>query len=264
LKAAQLCGIAEVYGGDAGQAITQNRTSEVRKLEVRRDGFPTTLYVKKYWAPTWGHVWRGVFRGTFFGTSKVRREYDNLQRLRSLGLDAPEPVACGEERCFGFLVRSYLISAGIPDPMPLDWYIGRFLKEMSRPDQSRVRHELIERLARHTRSMHGHGFVHYDYFWRNILLSGGKLDHFYLIDAHKGCLRSSRRIETLRIVDLAALDAPAPAFLRRSERLRFFLCYRDHRRLTRQDRRLIRRILDYARPLRGRQLERVRQAAEST
>ena len=39
----------------------------------------------------------GALRGTFFGRSKARREFRNLWRLRRWGLDAPAPVAFGEE-----------------------------------------------------------------------------------------------------------------------------------------------------------------------
>jgi tRNA A-37 threonylcarbamoyl transferase component Bud32 len=264
LAAGQLRGVAEVYHMATGEPITRSRTSEVRKLDVCRDGVATTLYIKKYWAPTWKHIWRGVFRGTLLRSSKVQREYVNLKRLRALGFDAAEPVAYGEERCCGFLVRSYLVSAGIPDPVALDVYISGVLTELCSADKARVRWELIERLADYTRCLHGQGFVHYDYFWRNIILSGGKPDRFFLIDAHKGCQKSISRMHVFRAVDLAALDSAAPAFFRRSERLRFFLRYRNHLRLTREDKTLIKRILDDARPLRTRQLERIRRPVESS
>jgi len=90
-------------------------------------------------------------------------------------------------------------------------------------------------------------------FWRNILISGNSLDRFYLIDAHKGGVRRGNRAD-----DLAALDSPAPAFFRRTERLRFFLRYLNHQRLTAADKALARRALKRAEPLRDKQLDRVR------
>jgi hypothetical protein len=57
---------------------------------------------------------------------------------------------------------------------------------------------------------------------------------------------------------LATLDAPAPWFFRRTERLRFFLRYRRHPHLTAADKKLLRRVLKLAEPLREKQLGRVR------
>ena len=57
-------------------------------------------------------------------------------------------------------------------------------------------------------------------------------------------------------MDLAALDSPAPHFFRRAERLRFFLLYRNHRKLDAGDKSLLRLVLRLAEPLRERQLRR--------
>jgi hypothetical protein len=105
--------------------------------------------------------------------------------------------------------------------------------------------------------MHDHHFVHHDYFWRNILLRGRSLSQFFLIDSHKGrCWHWWSELSG-RAKDLATLDSPAPRFFRRTERLRFFLRYREHRRLTTGDKDLVRLILRLAKPLRASQLDRV-------
>jgi tRNA A-37 threonylcarbamoyl transferase component Bud32 len=116
----------------------------------------------------------------------------------------------------------------------------------------------LEALAGVVRRLHEQGFVHGDLYWRNILLSGGATEHFYLIDAHRG--RRWRNERRGRALDLAALDGPAPWFFRRTERLRFFLAYRQRSRLTSQDKALVREALRLAEPLRLRQLRRVREA----
>jgi hypothetical protein len=178
------------------------------------------------------------------------------------------------------LLRSFLISEGVFNPMPLDVFIRDRLPALPLEESRRVRRELIERLAHCTRRLHEHGFVHHDYFWRNILLSGGELTRFFLIDAHKGrCWRPGGERPS-RAKDLAALDAPAPRFFRRTERLRFFLLYRGHppsavavserpglasnasllprtgRQLDAQDKALLRLALRLAAPMREKQLRR--------
>lgn len=200
------------------------------------------VYLKKYWANTFRQQWSGALRGSLVGKSKVRREYENLHKLRTWGFDAPAPVAYGEDRRAGWLKRSFLISEAIPGPVPLD----AIIKDGSP-------RELVTHLADYVRRLHEHRFVHHDLYWRNIILTGNSLDHFFLLDAHHG--GSGKCAD-----DLAALDAPAPYYFRRTERLRFFLQYRQHERLTAADKRLIRQVLALAAPLRQRQLRRVKEA----
>lgn len=260
LQARQLDSVEAVYALQAGTVLKPGATTEVRRLEWLDHGLRRELYVKKYWYPTSGDRWSGFHRGTFWGVSKVRREFENLARLRAWGLDAPVPVAYGEERQAGWLHRSFLISEGIPEPLSLDLFIRDLLPTLPASEQRQLRRELIERLADYLRRMHEHRFVHHDFFWRNILLSGRSLAHFFLIDSHKGRCWKPWMETRSAAKDLATLDAPAPSFFRRSERLRFFLRYRGQRRLTRDNKQLLRLILRLAEPMRPAQLERVRRA----
>ncbi|HVM59376.1 MAG TPA: lipopolysaccharide kinase InaA family protein [Verrucomicrobiae bacterium] len=253
-----------VYRVREGVVLSGGTATEVRRVEVEDDKQTRILYIKKYWYPTARLRWSGSYRGTFFGISKVRREYENLRQLREWGLDAPVPVAYGEERHNGWLLRSCLISEGVPSPLSLDLFIRDVLPAMPTPERRTRQRELIHNLADYTRRMHEHRFVHHDYFWRNILLSARSLEHFYLIDSHKGRRWSSWADLASRAKDLATLDSPAPSFFRRSERLRFFLRYRGHARLTSADKELLRHALRVAAPLRAPQLDRVRRAKPNT
>lgn len=246
-----------VYQCAAGDIITRSGSTEVRKVILGSGVKSETFFIKKYWISRPQQLWSGMFRGTLFGCPKARREYQNLALLRTMGLDAPEPVAFGEERKGGWLVRSCLISKSVPTPLPLHHFIRDHLPTLRGAEAKQTRRTLIDNLALYTRRMHEHRFVHHDYFWRNILLVGLSLEHFYLIDAHKGRVWRSRSADRVRASDLASLDAPAPHFFRRSERLRFFLRYRDHQTLDEQDKALIRESLRLAAPMRERQLKRV-------
>jgi tRNA A-37 threonylcarbamoyl transferase component Bud32 len=248
--------VEAVYQFKAGEVVAHSGSVEVRRAQLGQGSGARTVFIKKYWVTKPSQLWSGMFRGTFFGRSKVRREHDNLARLRAWQMNAPAPVAYGEERRAGWLVRSFLMSEGIPDPVPLDGFIRDRLPALPAEESRRARRELIEHLAQCTRRLHGHGFVHHDFFWRNILLSGGDLTRFYLIDAHKGrCWRPGHERRS-RAMDLAALDAPAPHFLRQTERLRFFLLYTGHQRIEAEDRALLRLALKLAGPMREKQLRR--------
>ncbi len=265
LRIQKLDSVGGVYESTAGSTVTRSGSTEVRRVVLGGDagGPESVVYIKRYWVNRLGQLWSGLFRGAFFGCGKARREFENLARLRVWGLDAPEPIAYGEERRARFLVRSFLISAGIPEPMPLDLYIRDRLTLETGPSGSKRRRELIDALADATKRLHEHRFVHYDYFWRNIILSAASLDRFFLIDAHKGRIWQSFHEQQARATDLAALDAPAAAYFRRAERLRFFLRYCGRSRLDEASRKLLRMILERADPLRKKQLERVSSAGSA-
>jgi tRNA A-37 threonylcarbamoyl transferase component Bud32 len=255
LKVHGLNTVRGVYENSAGRSIASSGTTEVREVELRSkdSAQPRVIFIKRYWFPSFGSRWNGALRGTLFGRSKVRREFDNLAWLRAHGFDAPLPIAWGEERSGGWLARSLLISEGIPQPVALSKFIRDTLP--SRP--AATRRDLIERLAALTRRLHEQRFVHHDLFWRNIILTGETLERFALIDAHKGRVWRAGAAQQSRAADLAALDAPAPWYFRRTERLRFFLRYRGHARLTPEDKALLRATLRLAEPMRERQLARV-------
>ncbi len=239
-----------------GEVVTHTRTTEVRRVTLRTPAGETHYYLKLYWVNRPAQLWKGMFRGTLFGRAKVRREFRNLETVRAAGLDAPEPIAFGIERRFGWITRSFLISAGVPDPMPLHEFIREKFPAATTSSGQPERATLIENLARYTRRLHEGHFVHHDYFWRNILLTRGDIAHFYLVDSHKGRRWWPWQESRSRAADLAALDAPAARFFRRTERLRFFLVYRGHRHLDAGDKELLRRTLSLAAPMREAQTRR--------
>ena len=261
LSANHLRTVVDVYElNDEAQIIKRSDSSEVRRVVLQAGDHAHTLIIKKYWVTKPSQLWSGFWRGTFLGRSKVRREFENLERLRNRGLDAPTPVAYGEERRCRWLLRSFLISECVAEPMSLDLFIRDHLPSLPVEERRRARRELVQRLAEYTQRLHTQGFVHQDYFWRNIILTGKRLTRFFLIDAHKGRPWPLWAEMSGGAKDLATLDAPAPQFFRRTERLRFFLSYVGHPSLNGDDKKLIRLVLKIAAPLRERQYRRVQSA----
>ncbi len=250
IRDAWLDSVDAVFAHGKGDVVTVKTSSEVRRFELPHGGHRETVFVKKYWVSDPSQLASALFRDTLSGRSRVKREFENLQRLREWGLDAPEPIAFGEQRVCGFLTRSFLISRAVESPIALDGIIR------NRPSAAQ-RRELIERLADATRRMHDRNFVHGDYYWRNIILRNGALDRFYLLDAHKGRLFGAGESLARRAEDLAMLDAPAPKYFRRAERMKFFLRYVGRKKLSADDKTLIRMTLRLAKPMRARQIHRV-------
>jgi len=257
LRAHGLDSVEGVYGLQAGEIYTRSGSTEVRRVQLGAGTEARDVFIKKYWIGRPSQLWSGMFRGTLLGVPKARREFENLRLLRSWRIDAPEPVAFGEERRAGWVMRSFLISEAVPESMPLHGFIRDRLCALGGAEARRQRLELILNLAGYTRRLHEHRFVHHDYFWRNILLSGARTERFFLIDAHKGRHWHAGEASRARARDLAALDSAAPRFFRRTERLRFFLLYHGQPRLDPVSKSLLRRALHLAAPMREKQLRRV-------
>ena len=229
----------------------------MRRVEVEVEGARQVLFLKKSWVTRWAQLRSRVFRGMLFGASQVRREFANLARLHDWQLTEAMPVAFGEERRAGWLWRSFLITTGIAEPSPVDAFIRDVLPRLAGAERRSVRGELLRQVARLTRVMHARQFTHGDLYWRNLVIADNELARLSLIDMPRG--RSHRRELSVaaRASDLAALDAPAPRFFRRSERLRFLLDYRQTRRLDAGGKELIRQVLKAAEPMRRKQLAHV-------
>ena len=244
---------AAIYGLDGGTAVADSSSSSVERFVLRDGNDRRIVYVKKYWFLSPSRLWKGMLRGTFLRRSKVKREYGFLLQLAQSGLEAAAPIAWGEQRIARWLLRSFLVTEGITRPMPMDEFIAETLPGMPEAERRWARRALLRALAQCTRRFHDHGFVHHDLYWRNIILSEGRLDRFFIIDGPKGRRCRPWESRRCRAKDLATLDAPAPLFFRRTERLRFFLFYSGTSRLTPATKRFVQTILRHAGPERDRQ-----------
>lgn len=243
---------------EQGTVVRRSGSSEVRRVAVEVDGGRQVLFLKKSWVTRWAQLRSRVFRGMLFGASRVRREFANLACLREWQLTEATPVAFGEERRAGWLWRSFLITTGIREPMPVDAFIRDALPRLSGAAGRSGRGELLRQVARLTRSMHARQFTHGDLYWRNLVIADNDPARLSLIDMPRGRRHLRELRVAARAADLAALDAPAPWFFRRSERLRFLLDYRQTRRLDAGGKELIRQVLKLAEPMRRKQLAHVR------
>lgn len=97
---------------------------------------------------------------SYFKRSKARRSYENGMYLLQHGIGTPEPVAYIEQKKWGFLGYSYLVT--------LQSRLTRLNREFTlnyTPELDAT----IRPLARFTAKMHDAGGVHYDYSPGNIL-----------------------------------------------------------------------------------------------
>ena len=208
-----------------GSVVSDYGLNLLRKVGV----LDRNYYVKMYRS-------RGRGLRRYLGRSRARAEWENLQLFQKLGVPSPRVVAYGESSSCGVLVTEEVVGA-----IDLETFTGA---AVSGAQFDRV----MGRLADHVRCMHLHGFVHNDLKWRNILVAYERCHReldVYIIDSPMGRRVISLLLPRRVVKDLACLDKVAKYRLTRTQRLRFYLKYREIDRLRATDKRQLRRILHF-------------------
>jgi heptose I phosphotransferase len=171
-------------------------------------------------------------------------EYENLVRLREIGVPSITPIAAGTRRR-GFRCESFLLTADLGPTCKLEDFIPvEFDKPFESPQREK-KLELVRAVARMTRAMHEGGVNHRDYYLCHIhVLAGGQpWPQLYVIDLNRADRRGRVGLRW-RVKDLAALHYSAPgSVFSRTDRLRFLKSYLGLDNLGRKERGLVRRIV---------------------
>lgn len=155
---AQLPLPAELARREVGSAVTDHRTSWVRRLgEGAR-----TIFVKVYEYESWAHIVRTLGRRTApWQASRPAREFDALDWLAGHGLPAAKPLAVFEWRKFGFVRKAMLVTQAFPGESA-----DLVLRALDPPD----RREAAAAIGRFVARLHALGFRDGNLDLRNLLL----------------------------------------------------------------------------------------------
>lgn len=212
-----------------GERLTRDPLSEVIRIE--RHG--VRYYVKRYWG-----AGKGLRR--YLGRPRVKAEWQNLKLFAKWGIPTAPIVAHGLERRAGAFVRGALVTRELENT--------RDMADMAGQDDARLNDprwvaEVSHQLAKYTRTLHDHHFTHNDLKWRNLLVND-KAELFF-IDCPTGSFWWGPLLRYRIVKDLACLDKVAKYHLSRTQRLRFYLQYRQRSRLSRGDKQRVRQILRF-------------------
>lgn len=212
-----------------GEFITRDPLSEVHKVKVGG----RVYYLKRYTAA-------GKYLRRYLGRPRVRAEWENLLHFQAWGIPAATVVGFGLERRAGGFVRGALITEELAATRDLAWLAQNQDPRLRDADWvARVSYQV----AHATRMLHDQGFAHNDLKWRNILVNP-EVEVFF-IDCPTGAFWVQPFLGYRIIKDLACLDKIGKYQLSRTQRLRFFMTYRQCKRLAGKDKRMIRRILRF-------------------
>lgn len=212
-----------------GERITQDPVSNV--IRVERGG--VRFYVKRY---------EGAGKGLrrFVGRPRVKAEWQNLKLFAKWGIPTAEVVAWGLERRWGGFQRGAVITRELPGTENL-WMLAH-LRDPRMKDRAWF-DGISRQVARGTRLMHEQCFTHNDLKWRNLLVN--QRAELFFIDCPTGTFWYGPLLRYRIIKDLACLDKVGKGELSRTQRLRFYLQYRERARLEVHDKRQIGRILTF-------------------
>ncbi len=213
-----------------GEEINHNWMSSL----VRVDRGDAAYYVKTYRSRG-----RGLRKHLF--RSRIRAEWENLEHFEAMGIPTVRLVAYGEHRNEGRYIGA-LVAEGLKGTADL----ATLYREQSPLLYTRNwLAKVTNLLADAVRTMHGQSFVHNDLKWRNILVELDDEPAVYIIDCPQGRYLFGPFLARGIIKDLACLDKVARNALTRSQRLRFYLKYKNRPRLKSSDKKEIRKILRF-------------------
>ena len=216
--------------GAPGEEINGNPMSRLVRYHDGDDYY----YIKTYTS-------RGRWLRRFTGRSRIRAEWENLQAFVAMGIPTADLVAYGESGTSGSY-RGTLITREVRGTSDLAALAD---SGHSLLGDRQWRLQIIGLLSETVQNMHGHGFVHNDLKWRNILVDVTVNPTVYLIDCPLGRKMPGPFLVRGRIKDLACLDKIARQQLSKMERLRFYLAYKGKSRLSVKDKKEIYRVLRF-------------------
>lgn len=202
----------------------------------------TRYYVKRYAGNGKNALRRWFGLRGLIAPQRVVKEWENLLRFRDWGIPTATLVAWGLERVHGSFVRGALVTEEIPHTADLGTMANQ---DDPRLADRRWMAEVMRQVARHARRLHDAGFAHNDLKWRNLLVDTAATPTVYLIDCPSGGFWRGPMLRYRIIKDLACLDKIGKYRLSRTQRLRFYLDYAGHARLSAADKRRLRKILKF-------------------
>jgi tRNA A-37 threonylcarbamoyl transferase component Bud32 len=214
-----------------GQLINDSKTNFTQRIGLGGRHY----YVKRY-------LKAGKYLRRFLGTSRVSREWRNARWFVRHDIPTPRCVAMGEgNRWFG-AYWGVIVSEEVSQTIDLRM-VYRDKPEIL--EDRGWRRGMLTALAEVVAAMHAQQFIHNDLQWRNLLVSFDARPRIYMIDCPAG--RSIYLLGNRRGVvrDLALLDKMGAQALTRTDRLRFYMKYRNIDRLRGRDKREVSRIVGF-------------------
>jgi len=240
-----LTSIDSVFSFNAGENLVKNNLASYRsRLQFEINSPTATLFLKRYYKPP-------IFIQLKNRLSAQRRvscglyDIEPASELAEAGIKTPKIIAYGEQWRGLFESRSFIITEKIPDAESLERQLPAYFSGQVTTEKLEQRRNFIRQLAEFIGKFHKMNYCHRDLYFSHIFYS--KNGKFYLIDLARVFKPRIFRQRYL-IKDIAQLYYSAPGkYFSKTDRLRFYLKYVGHKKLTMKDKIFIREVINKAR-----------------
>jgi len=226
-KKLNLLSLDSIFDFKGGQNLVKSNLAKHRaRIQFELDG--TTLFLKRYnRTPMISQLKNWISHFSRSATADFDRK--PCQMLTQDGIGTPKVIAYGCQWGKIFEKRSFIITEKIPNAESLEKKLPDFFYyDPSKQDQQQ-RADFINSLADFARRFHRTGFRHRDFYLAHIFMN--TKGDFSLIDLHRAFKPLPYRFR-FRIKDIAQLYYSSPGkYITRSDRLRFYLRYRQKTKL---------------------------------
>ncbi len=242
-----------VFSFKAGKNLVKSNLAPYRSRLQFEINHPTasgeqsrtiTLFLKRYDRPpiltqlqNWLRARKRVSCGAF--------DIEPANQLASAAIRTPKIICYGEQWGGLFEKRSFIITEKIPNAKSLERKLPEFFGQQDTAEKLKLKRKFIAQLANFIKKFHQTNYRHRDLYFSHIFY--GDNGKFYLIDLarmFKPLIFSQR----FRIKDISQVHYSAPAkHFSNTDRLRFYLNYTGHKKLTSKDKVFIYQVINKAR-----------------
>ncbi len=240
-----LTSIDAVFSFNAAKKLAKKNLARHRsRLQFKIDSPSTTVFLKRYDSPPILVQLRNWLPART-RISCAFSDFEPANKLKAAGINTPKTLFYGEQWGILFEKRSFIITEKIRDAEALERKLPDCFNAPATAENLKLRRNFIAQLAAFVKKFHETKYRHQDLYFSHIFY--GDNGEFYLIDLAR-TFKPGLFAERFRRKDITQVYYSAPnRYFSKTDRLRFYVGYTGHRKLTSKDKVFIHKVINKAR-----------------
>ena len=237
-----------IFSFKEAENLTKKNLAQFRSrlqfdIESPRLSQSTTVFLKRYDSPPALDQMRNWLSARSM-KSCASIEFTAINELTAAGIGVPKVISYGEQWGTLFEKRSFILTVKIPNAESIERRLPDYFTGPATKQNLRLRRDFITRLAGFIKRFHETTYRHRDLYFSHIFYDDAGC--FFLIDLARAFKPGALK-RRFRVKDLAQVYYSAPGrYFSKTDRLRFYVGYTGQRKLTEEDKALIRRVIKKA------------------
>ncbi|MFN3531874.1 MAG: lipopolysaccharide kinase InaA family protein [Candidatus Brocadia sp.] len=225
------------FEGQFDTIVKSSAKTRITRTPLSHEGIKSVC-IKEYRYPS---AWKRFLYS--FQSSPARRAWVAAHGLMAANFRTPQPIAFFEEKRSGILKKSFIIMEDISACLPCNRYVSEKFSDCCNKATSGKKRRFISCLAMSFKHLHDSGTYHGDLKANNIMIKEltDTWDFFYL-DLDRVSFHKKITIRK-KVKNLSQLNASIPHCITYTDRLRFYRAYAGIKNLTKEDKEILRAIV---------------------